>query len=55
MKINDYLLWLSVGLLACYVLYMVFKFSLIGFLFLPCYSLVNPSTRKKMKKTYVAS
>ena len=51
MKINDYLLWLSVGLLACYVLYMVFKFSLLsGFFFFLCYSLVNPSTRKKMKK-----
>ena len=36
MKINDYLLWASIGLLACYVLYMVFKFSLLsGFFFLP--------------------
>ena len=47
MKINDYLLWLSVGLLACYVLYMVFKFLSyrVSFFFL-CYSLVNPSTKK---------
>ena len=36
MKINDYLLWLSVVLLGGYVLYMVFKFSLLsGFFFLP--------------------
>ena len=36
MKINDYLLWLGVGMLGCYVLYMVFKFSLLsGVFFLP--------------------
>ena len=36
MKINDYLLWLSLGLLGWYGLYVVFKFSLLsGFFFLP--------------------
>jgi len=48
MKINDYLLWLSVGLLACYVLYMVFKVSLLsGFFFLPLLFIGKSIYKKK--------